>query len=246
MRDLGPALDGAVARGEVSAVFQPQIDLVTGLIAGAESLCRWQHPEWGAIAPAEFIEAAEISGHIDELGRYMAEECCLALAEWQIDISVNVSPLQLENAEFTLWLAGRLSTRRSRGGSLTLEITESRPLDDVAAILRRLEPLRLLGVGIALDDLGTGYSSLAQLRRMHGTEVKLDRSLVADDSPEAVDTITEVVRVAHAAGIRVVAEGIETEEMLQRVTGLGCDRGQGYLLGRPMTRDAMRRLLQAA
>lgn len=246
MPDLATALIGAVARGEIFAVFQPQADVESGAIVGTEALCRWRHPQLGLVPPDEFIPVAEDTGLIDGIGRFMAEQCCVVLTEFALDASVNVSPYQLETPDFTEWLAECLASHTSRGGSLTLEITESRPIMDVAPVLRRLAPLRSLGVGIALDDFGSGHSSLTQLKRLHGTEVKLDRSLVADESADAFARMAQVVELAHSSGIRVVAEGIETEADLERVRILRCDRAQGYLIGRPMTREHLAKQLFAA
>lgn len=243
--DLETALSGAVSRGEITAVFQPQFDLATHQLVGAEALCRWTHPELGPVSPTEFIAAAEDAGLIDEIGRFMAERCCEMLTDWRLDISVNVSPYQLETPEFTEWLAECLASHRLRGGTLTLEITESRPIADIAPVLRRLEPLRRVGVGVALDDFGAGHASLTQLKRLHGTEVKLDRSLVADRSEAASQRMAQAIALAHRSGIRVVAEGIETADDLRRARDLGCDRGQGYLLGRPMPRKHLETLLRA-
>jgi len=241
---LETALVGAIARGEVYAVFQPQFDVRSGRLVAAEALCRWRHPELGDVPPMDFIAAAEDADLIEEIGRFMAEQCCRALGDWAIDLSVNVSPYQLETPEFTEWLAECLSTHEQKGGTLTLEITESRPIGNISTVLRYLEPLRELGVGVALDDFGTGHASVKQLRRLHGSEVKLDRSLVAD--PSAMERMAEVVEIAHASGIRVVAEGIETHDDLERVRALGCDRAQGYLLGRPMTRADFHKVASAA
>lgn len=241
MPRLETALKGAVSRGEITAVFQPQFDLETMALVAAESLCRWQHPELGRVPPVEFIPVAEDAGLIDEIGRYMADECLGILSTWPIDVSVNLSPYQLENAAFTEWLAERLDGAATRGGSLTLEITESRAIVDIAPVLARLAPLRTLGVGVALDDFGTGHSSLTQLKRLHGNEVKLDRSLVAASTPESEQQMSEVIEVAHGFGIRVVAEGIESDTDLARMRRLGCDRGQGYLLGRPVPREEIGR-----
>lgn len=243
MPQLETALVGAISRGEISPVFQPQIDLDTGRIVAAEALCRWRHPELGAVSPVEFISAAEDAGLIDDVGYFMAERCLEALVRWKIDISVNVSPYQLESPAFSEWLADRLRALHVHGGSLTIEITESRAISNVAPVLRRLEPLRELGVGVALDDFGTGHSSLTQLKRLHGTELKLDRSLVSDQSDDALNRIAEAVGVAHQSDIRVVAEGIETYQELARVRDVGCDRGQGYLLGRPVPTDDFARLI---
>jgi EAL domain-containing protein (putative c-di-GMP-specific phosphodiesterase class I) len=236
-------LEGAVSRGEITAAYQPQFDLETMEAVAAESLCRWRHPQLGWVSPAEFIPAAEDAGFIGEIGRYMAEDCLGVLTDWPIDVSVNVSPYQLASAAFTGWLVDRLGGLLTQGGRLTLEITETRAVPDIAAVLLRLAPLRSRGVGIALDDFGIGHSSLTQLKRLHASEVKLDRSLVAAGTPEAERKMAEVIEVAHEAGIRVVAEGIETDADLALVRRLGCDRGQGYLLGRPGTRDDLALLL---
>jgi EAL domain-containing protein (putative c-di-GMP-specific phosphodiesterase class I) len=242
--DLATSLVGAVTRGEIRAVYQPQIDLRTGRLVAVEALCRWQHSQLGVIPPDQFIPVAEDAGFIHEIGVFMAEQACAALDEWPIDVSVNVSPAQLETPDFTEWLRGCLGAKPGRARRMTLEVTESRPINDLAPLLRRLEPLRALGVGIALDDFGTGHSSVKQLKRLHGTEVKLDRSLVADDSPAVYDRMAALVELAHRSGIRVVAEGIETDADLDRARALGCDRGQGYLLGRPVRREEISRLLR--
>lgn len=244
MLDLATSLVGAVTRGEIRAAYQPQVDLRSGRVVAVEALCRWQHSQLGVVPPDQFIPVAEDAGFIHEIGRFMAEQAIGALADWPIDVSVNVSPAQLETPAFTEWLRATLARTGGLGARLTLEITESRPISDLAPLLRRLQPLRRLGVGIALDDFGTGHSSVKQLKRLHGTEVKLDRSLVCDPRTEVFDRLAAVVELAHRAGIRVVAEGIETDADLARARALGCDRGQGYLLARPMPRDEVTRLLR--
>ncbi len=241
MRDIPRALDGAVERGEIVAWFQPQVLLETGGIVGAEALCRWEHPDWGLVAPADFIGVAEETGEIDAIGRYMADQCLDALTEWEaggspIDVSVNVSPVQLLGAEFTDWLAERLERLHLRRSALTIEVTEARPLENVPVLVQRLDELRAAGLRIAIDDFGVGQSSLVQLRRLHGTELKIDRSLVTDLSASTTALLERVIATAHGLGIRVVAEGIETIQHLQRIRALGCDRAQGFLLGRPMPR----------
>ena len=243
MPALDVALVGAVSRGEITAVFQPQFDIASGRIAGAEALCRWSHPELGDVPPVDFIPVAEDAGLIDEIGRFMAERCLAALAEWSIDVALNVSPYQLATPAFTDWLAVGVRARSGHGGDLILEITESRELHDVPAVLQHLDPLRRLGVVISLDDFGSGHASLVQLVRLLSGEVKVDRSLIADASAGAAQQIAEVVEVAHGRGMRVVAEGVETQAQLDRARELGCDRAQGYLLGRPMPREELALLL---
>jgi EAL domain-containing protein (putative c-di-GMP-specific phosphodiesterase class I) len=250
MPDLAAALPGAVARGEIAAWFQPQIDISTGATVGAEALARWTHPEFGEVPPADFIPLAEESGEIDEIGRFMAEESFAAVEHWSslvppLDVSVNVSPIQLVTSTFTDWLAERLARLGTRRGVLTIEITESRPLENVAALVHRLNDLRAAGLGIAIDDFGVGQSSLVQLKRVHGTELKIDRSLVIDASEATTRLLRRAITAAHDLGIRVVAEGVETYAHLQRMRELECDRAQGYLIGKAMPRRAFDALLGA-
>lgn len=233
----------AVRRGEISAWFQPQIDVRDGRVVAAEALCRWVHPDRGMVPPSEFIPAAEESGLIEEIGVFMTRQSCFAIERWRIDISVNVSPLQLETAAFTNWLEHQLRGVSTATSALTIEVTEEQPLRNVSAVVRRLDRLLALGVGVAIDDFGAGQSSLKQLRRLHATELKIDRSLVADEDADTL--IAQAVEAARASGVRTVAEGIETHEQLERITRLGCDRAQGYLLGRPMPKEAMDELVAA-
>lgn len=248
--DLAAALDGAVARGEMEVWFQPQSDLSTNLIVGAEALCRWTHPCLGPIPPSRFIPIAEERGQIDEIGRFVADAGCRAFTRWSrirpIDVSVNVSPKQLDDSEFVTWLASRLRRLRMGSRGYTVEITESQPINDTAAVVRRLEILRREGATVSIDDFGTGQASMTQLRRLHGAELKVDRSLVEDASAMAVSVLRRVVAAAHAAHVRVVAEGIETPEQLARVRRLGIDRAQGYLIGRPMPEARLTEVLRAA
>lgn len=246
LAEVARALRGALRRGELSAWFQPQIDLRTNRLVAAEALCRWHHPTWGSVPPAEFIPIAEEEGTIGEIGEYMATEAMTAMTDWSIDISVNVSPAQLEDADFTTWLERMILRVRRPARRLTLEITEGRHLGDVPALVARLDRLRGLGVGIAIDDFGSGQASLTQARRLHATELKIDRGLIVDDSPAASRVVADAVALAHDAHIRVVAEGVETTEQLDKVTRLGCDRAQGYLLSRPVSRRDMARLAVAS
>lgn len=243
MATIASDLVGAVRRGEITAWFQPQIDVHTRRVVAAEALCRWLHPVRGMVPPPEFIAAAEEFDLIEEIGVFMARQSCLAIERWHIDVSVNVSPMQLENAAFTNWLETQLSGVSTAGSSLTIEITEEQPMRNVPAVVRRLDRLRALGVGVAIDDFGAGQSSLKQLRRLHGTELKLDRSLVADENAQLL--IADAVNAARASGVRTVVEGIETPEQLKLITRLGCDRAQGYLLGAPMPQHAMDQVLAA-
>lgn len=243
-------LDAAVARREIEAVFQPQFDLASGQVVAVETLARWDHAELGAVPPSQFIPIAENAHIIHRLGRLMIDQaldCLLELREHgtPLEVSVNVSAAQLENIEFYDRLDHDLHEHSLDDGGLVIEITESLPILDVPSIVTRLEDLRRAGLGIAIDDYGTGHSSLSQLDRAPATELKLDQSLVRDTSTEVVQLISAVVELAHFRGIRVVAEGIETHEQLARMKELGCDRGQGYLLAMPLTRQELDELLEA-
>lgn len=242
-------LDTAVKRGEIEAVFQPQFDLHTGAVVAVETLARWDHDELGAVPPNDFIPLAENAHLIHRLGRLMIDQaldCLVSLREQglAVEVSVNVSAVQLETLEFYDLLERDLSQHALADGALVIEITESLPILEVPSIVSRLEELRHRGLGIAIDDYGTGHSSLRQLERVPATELKLDQSLVRDSSTEVIDLMRAVIELAHFRGIRVVAEGIETHEQLGRMKELGCDRGQGFLLAMPLSRDELESLLR--
>lgn len=245
---LASDLHGAIARGEIVAHYQPQVDLATGRIVAAEALARWFHPALGLIGPSVFIPIAEETALIHSLGRLMIDEALKTLATWQahgidLEVSVNVSATQLTTLEFFDRLDADLAALGLPPNALTIEITETHPVLDTPSIALRLDTLRQRGLGIAIDDYGVGHSSLKQLERMPATEVKLDLSLVQDESVESLALMTAVVELAHWRGLRVVAEGVETAEQLERVRELECDRAQGFLLGMPMAADELAALV---
>ena len=241
-------LYGAVARGEIVAHYQPQVDLATDRIVAAEALARWQHPELGLISPAVFIPIAEETALIHSLGRFMIDQVLDTLAGWKshgvdLEVSVNVSATQLTTLQFFDRLDADLAKLALAPNALTIEITESHPVLDTPSIALRLEELRQRGLGISIDDYGVGHSSLKQLERMPATELKIDQSLVQDSSVESLALMTAVVELAHWRGLRVVAEGVETEQQLDLMRELECDRAQGFLLGRPMAADELEALV---
>lgn len=251
MTDLPTALRAAVGRGEIAAWFQPQLDLQSGRLIAAEALCRWTHPVLGSVPPSTFIPLAEQIGVIDEIGQFMLDEGLAAATAWSqlddpIEVSVNVSPAQLFTADFTNGLAATLRRMSLPPHSLTVEITEALGIKDVPVVVQRLDELRSLGLGVSLDDFGVGHSSLRQVRRLHATELKIDRSLITDDSPETTELLIAVIGEVHDAGLRVVGEGVETAAQLERVRALECDRAQGYLIARPMPRAELEQLLSKA
>jgi len=231
------------------AHFQPQIDVNSGRIVAVEALARWQHPEHGFISPEVFIPLAEDSALIGEIGNFMMDEGARCAAEWnsgdyRIDVAVNVSPRQLVTLDFLDHLQADLNLYSLSAENVIIEITESLPVTDIPEVNIRLLELRSLGLGISVDDFGTGHTSIEQLHTLPLTEVKIDQSLVrgVDNSRELIE---EVITVAHDRRMRVVAEGVETEKHFAFVRELGCDRAQGYYFGRPMEEADITRLLAA-
>ena len=239
-------LSGAVDRGEIVAYYQPQIDLRTQAIVAVESLSRWLHPELGMQSPLVFIPIAEEFGQIDEIGEFMIGEACrcardLAARGVRIEISVNVSALQLARTAFFEFLAAQIEECALARDSLTLEITESRFIANRPQVAERLSQLRDEGVGISIDDFGVGHSSVEQVLALPATELKIDRTVVQD--AHSGDLLATIVLLAKDRGLRTVAEGVETQEQLERVRDLGCDRAQGYLIGKPMPLSELEELV---
>jgi diguanylate cyclase (GGDEF)-like protein len=245
-------LRGAAGRGELLVHYQPQIDLANGSIAGVEALARWAHPELGMISPASFIPIAEESGLIREIGTHILQEAAHTGAEWHaagfpVEMSVNVSVAQLSAPDFLSQVKGTLRQTGFPATSLMIEITESQVFTDHAVLGTVLRELCELGAGLSIDDFGTGFSSLTQLQRMPVTEVKIDRSFTAESpSSDVSPFLAGIVGLSHGLSLRVIAEGVETEEQLAAVRAAGCDRAQGYLFGRPSDAAAILRLLKEA
>lgn len=242
-------LSSALGQGQLFAYYQPQQDLATGRIVSVEALCRWQHPVLGALSPGLFIPLAEEAGVIRDIGIFMLEAGCVAASGWQeagwdIEVSVNVSATQLETADFSRYVIRRVRELGLRRGSLTVEVTEAVPILDLPPVIERLNELRENGLGVSIDDYGTGHTSVSQLDELPVTELKLDQSLIQADSDALDAELLELVERAHARDIRVVAEGVETFADLDRSRRLGCDRVQGYLIGKPMAKADFETLLR--
>lgn len=241
-------LRGAVQRGEIIAHFQPQVDLRSRRIVAAEALARWEHPTRGMIAPSVFIPMAEESGAIDEIGDHMIELACDAALSWQqaghdVEVAVNVSATQLRDHEFARRVLSTVESHALDPRLLTIEVTESTEIIDVSAVAERLDWLRSVGMTISVDDFGTGHSSVEQVLDLRASELKIDQSLTQDEGASARTLLGAVITFAHDKGLRVVAEGIETEAQLEQIVDLHCDRAQGYLLGRPVARSEFDELL---
>lgn len=241
-------LAGAVGRGEIVAYYQPQIDIASGEIVAVESLSRWQHPELGMQSPLVFIPIAEEFGMIDELGDFMVREGCHLAAELRerglsIEVAVNVSAIQLASIGFFDRLEELLSDYQLESGSINLEVTESRLIANRPQVSKRLGHMRDLGVDVSIDDFGVGHSSVEQVLALPANELKIDRMIVQEQSATNGALLATIVRLVQDRGLRTVAEGVETEEQLDRVRALGCDRAQGYLIGKPMPRADLIKLV---
>ncbi len=240
-----------IERGEIVPYFQPIVDLETGRVLSYEVLARWLHPDRGLLPPAEFLPLAEDSGLLVELGARILRDSLAQLARWReaghsfadCTLSVNVGSRQLIDPNFYDVVAEALAETGIAADSLWLEITETALLADVKAATVALRELRSMGLHLSVDDFGTGYSSLTYLKRFPVEAIKIDRSFVAGLGLEAEDTtiVEAVVKLGQALGMGVVAEGIESPLQLSRLRDLGCDRGQGYLFGRPRPADLIER-----
>ena len=242
-------LQGAGRRGELVAHFQPQVALPGRHVVGVEALARWNHPEFGLLAPTDFIPVAESTGLISELGHHMLELAALQVVAWRatgldLDLSVNVSPSQLTNVGYAEDVSAVLDRSGLPAAILTLEITETQPIADLAAVVDCLEQVRELGVGVSIDDFGVGHSSLEQFRSLPASELKLDQSIIQGTVDGAMALLAEVIIEARERGLRIVAEGVETADQLALASQLGCDRAQGYLIGAPLDAHALVRSLR--
>jgi diguanylate cyclase (GGDEF)-like protein/PAS domain S-box-containing protein len=235
------ALRKVLDRGELRLVFQPRLSIAESRIVGVEALLRWHGPE-GDIPPAQFIPLAEESGTILEIGEWVLREACLKVAKWQrlglpaLNVSVNVSALQLLRGDFPGVVGRVLAETGLPPDSLELELTESVVMSNAPQAADKLHALRDLGVSLAIDDFGTGYSSLAYLRRLPFTTLKIDKEFVDDLTQGSEDAAitTTVLAMARSLGLKVVAEGVETEAQLDFLREHRCDEIQGFWLAPPL------------
>ena len=242
LSELVLALEG----DQFGLVFQPKLDLKSGRCISAEALLRWRHPELGLISPCEFIPFAERTGFVVRLTRWVIEQACADHAAWResglvLPLSVNISVRDLEVAGFPVFIGAQLQRHRIAPGCLCLEITESAVIDNVSEARNALETLRRMGVHLSIDDYGTGYASLAYLRALPVREIKIDQSFVRGLASNTGDEIIvrSTIELAHNLGLKVVAEGVESEATLAQLVLLGCDEAQGYYLSRPLSADEL-------
>jgi len=234
--DVENALHRAVARGEFTLLYQPQVRLATGEMTGVEALVRWEHPERGLVVPADFIPLAEETGLVLQIGAWVLNAACRQAAEWAarpggppLTMSVNLSARQCA-PDVVATMAEVLGRTGVDPGLVRLELTETAVMEDAESSAAALELLKALGVQLAIDDFGTGYSSLRALRRFPVDELKIDASFVSgmqhDEQEGAI--VAAVVGLARALGLRTVAEGVEHPEQVRRLRELGCDLAQGF------------------
>ena len=247
--ELEVELRAALEEDQFVLHYQPIIDLATQRLIGTEALVRWQHPTRGLLGPNEFIAAAEQSGLIITLGAWVIRTACRQTAEWQerepdrapMTVAVNLSPRQLVDRALVATVAESLYETGLDASSLCLEITEGSVIKDFEQTMPVLNALRTLGVSLALDDFGTGYSSLSYLKQLPVNTVKIDRSFVSDLGSNGPNSqiVLAIIELAHALGMSVTAEGAETYGQLDMLRAMRSDHAQGYLLGRPMSSEAL-------
>jgi diguanylate cyclase (GGDEF)-like protein/PAS domain S-box-containing protein len=251
---LETELSEALRKGEFRVCYQPIVDLRNREIRGFEALLRWQHPEHGLISPHKFIDAAEDTGLLFSTGQWLILQACQQMRAWEIEhstpepvnMSVNLSPKQLADTRFVSGLQSILRETGIEAARLQLEITETVAATDPNSKLDVLSRLRQLGVGLILDDFGTGNSSLRGLRQFPLDALKIDRELVSQmlADRDASESVELIILLAHKLKLKVIAEGIETTNHLARLCELGCDLGQGYLFSQPVEAEAIGKLLR--
>jgi predicted signal transduction protein with EAL and GGDEF domain len=232
----------ALERGEFSLWYQPKIALGTRAIVGVEALLRWRHPERGFIPPAEFVPIAEDTGLILPIGQWVLREACRQSREWlesglaDLPVAVNISALEFRSQSFVESVRETLRTSGLPPRYLELELTESVLMQHAEPTVSMLKSLKALGVHIAVDDFGTGYSSLSYLRQFPVDSLKVDQSFVHAISSKSQDAVIvkAVISMGSSLGKRVIAEGVETREQLNFLTGAGCEEAQGYYFSRPL------------
>jgi diguanylate cyclase (GGDEF)-like protein/PAS domain S-box-containing protein len=232
----------ALERGEFELYYQPKINIASGKVVSAEALIRWNDPRTGLVPPGQFIPVMEETGLIHEVGRWALRTAIDDYLRWcstglaAVRIAVNVSPLQLRNRGFVEQISRKTAIDARAAAGLELEITESLIMEDVRHSIASLRAIRATGVTIAIDDFGTGFSSLSYLARLPVDALKIDRSFIIDmtASPEGLALVSTIINLAHSLKLKVVAEGVETEEQLRLLRLLNCDEMQGFLISKPV------------
>jgi len=242
-------LEAAIVSQSLELHYQPIVAAAGGSVIGVEALCRWNHPVRGAIAPAVFIPIAEQSGLMLQLGEFVLRRALSESIRWpNLTVAVNLSPLQIRDPKLVNVVGAIMRECEVAPSRVMLEVTESVLIDDTQATLERLEALRALGVSIALDDFGTGYSSLSYLQKFPFSQLKIDRAFVGSlgTTGNAGAIIQSIVTLGHALGMKVLAEGVETDEQRVLLRLAGCDEMQGFLFAKPRPAAAIDKVLARA
>jgi diguanylate cyclase (GGDEF)-like protein len=231
----------AIESNELELHYQPKVSASTGQVVGCEALVRWRHPQHGYIPPSDFIPHAERTGAIRPLTSWVMATALNDVARWEregltVDVSINVSPVDFADPGFADSVASMLLQTGADASRVILEVTESGAMKDIAATLRMMEQLRVLGLRFSIDDFGTGHSSLAHLKRLPVDEVKIDRSFIKEleTQPEDDVIVRSTINLGHALDLKVVAEGVEQASSWNALKGLGCDLIQGYFVSKPL------------
>jgi diguanylate cyclase (GGDEF)-like protein/PAS domain S-box-containing protein len=233
---LTTGLGRALERGEFRIQYQPQRPIVGDHLLGVEALIRWHHPDLGLVSPDRFIHLAEETGSIRNIGAWVLHEAALCAKRWNIVVSVNLSVVQLQDPHFFERVTEVLQETKVDPSLLEFEVTESVVMKDPSAAVELLSRIRSLGVHLAMDDFGTGYSSLSQLKRLPLDRLKIDRAFVRDVMNDPADqaVVQAVIAMGHALKLRIIAEGVESQEQRTMLESFGCDEVQGYLCGKPV------------
>jgi diguanylate cyclase (GGDEF)-like protein len=242
----------AVENQEFVLHYQPKISLSTGHVSGLEALIRWADPETGLVAPGMFIPLLEETGMILEVGKWAVKQALTDFERWRaagvdpVSIAVNVSAIQLAQGDFVHSVQAAIVEANGNAANLELEITESLVMENIDQNIPKLNAIRELGATIAIDDFGTGYSSLSYIAKLPISSLKIDRSFVVNmaDTPDSMAIVQTIISLAHSLGLKVVAEGVETEEQEKLLRLLRCEEVQGYRFSRPVPADEIQDLLR--
>ncbi|HEY5104168.1 MAG TPA: sensor domain-containing phosphodiesterase [Acidimicrobiales bacterium] len=247
-------LQKGIENGELRLHFQPEVDLNTGKILAVEALVRWQHPTRGLLVASDFIRVAEETGLVVEIGRWVFAESCRQLSRWQreyaampLKLRVNMSPAEFMTGDLVEYVEYCMKTNDIKGERLCIEITEHVVLHEPKKTARILEGFQKLGIEVAIDDFGTGFASMTELKNLPVNLLKLDMSFVRGITTDLYDCaiVESIIRLGHALNLVVVAEGIESSSIVDKLLELGCHRGQGYFIARPMSADDLAPLLDS-
>jgi EAL domain-containing protein (putative c-di-GMP-specific phosphodiesterase class I) len=236
--ELGKAID----RKQFHLHYQPLVDVKRGIIMGMEALLRWNHPELGNVPPTEFIPIAEESDMIKRIGEWVIYKACMQNTKWQkagfvpIRVAVNISPIHFQDSWFVHLVKQALIETELDPAYLEIEITENSLLNDIDESVQKINELKRMGVRVAIDDFGTGYSSLSYLKQLPIDSLKIDKSFVMDLEKDKKDSliVAAIINLAHALGLEVIAEGVETREAVRFLAEKKCHGLQGYLFSKPV------------